>query len=189
MPTFGGGDDGFGVGVPGERSGLLVVVLDEAVDRRLEGDDRVEHTAFEPAASEFGEEALDRIAPRARGRREVEDPAGVTGEPLADVGVFVGGVVVEDHVDHLAGWDGALDGVEEADELLVAVALHALADHRALEHVEGGEQGGGTVALVVVGHRAEAAGRHRQARLGAVERLDLRFLVDREDHGVGGGST
>ena len=46
----------------------------------------------------------------------------------------------------------ALDGVEEADELLMAVALHAPADDRALEHVEGGEQRGGAVALVVVGH-------------------------------------
>ena len=48
----------------------------------------------------------------------------------------------------------------------------------AVEHVERGEQGGGAVALVVVGHRAGAAGLHRQARLGAVERLDLALLVD-----------
>jgi hypothetical protein len=34
----------------------------------------------------------------------------------------------------------ALDGVEEADEFLVPVALHAVADHRAVQYVEGGEQ-------------------------------------------------
>ena len=33
-------------------------------------------------------------------------------------------------------------------------------------------------ALTVVGHGPQAAGLQRQARLGAVERLDLRFLVD-----------
>ena len=116
---------------------------------------------------------------------EVEDPAGMARQPFVHVGVFVGGVVVEDHVDHLAGRNGPLDGVEEAEELLVPVARHALADHRAVEDVERGEQGGGAMALVVVGHGAEAAGVHRQARLGAVERLDLRFFVHREDHRMG----
>ena len=53
------------------------------------------------------------------------------------------------------------------------VALHVAADDRAVEDVEGGEQGGGAVALVVVGHGAGAPLLHRQARLGAVERLDL----------------
>jgi hypothetical protein len=56
MPTLGGGDDGFGVGVPGERSGLVVVVLDETVDRLLQGDDRMEHAAVKPTAGAVGEE-------------------------------------------------------------------------------------------------------------------------------------
>jgi hypothetical protein len=63
----------------------------------------------------------------------------------------MGAVVVEDHVDHLAGRHGALERVEEADELLVPLALHAAADHRAVEHVERREQGGRAVALGVVG--------------------------------------
>ena len=67
--------------------------------------------------------------------------------------MLVGGVVVEDHVDDLSGRHLRLDGVEEADELLVTVALHASADDLAFEHVESGEQRGGAVALVVVGHR------------------------------------
>ena len=39
--------------------------------------------------------------------------------------------------------------------------------------------------LVVVGHGAKTALFHRQAGLGAVERLDLRLFVDREHDGVG----
>ena len=46
------------------------------------------------------------------------------------------------------------------------------------------EQGGGAVALVVVGHGAGPALLHRQARLGAVERLDLGLLVHRQHDGV-----
>ena len=103
-----------------------------------------------------------------------------------DLGMLVGGVVVDDGVDQLAGRDLRLDGVEEADELLMPMALHAAADHRAVQHVERGEQGGGAVALVVVRHGAAAALLHRQARLGAVQRLDLALLVDRQHDGVGG---
>ena len=87
-------------------------------------------------------------------------------------------------MDELAGRNLRLDGVEEADELLMAVALHVAADHRAVEHVERGEQRGGAVALVVMGHGAGAALLHRQAGLGAVERLDLALLVDAEHDGV-----
>jgi len=72
----------------------------------------------------------------------------VAGEPGSHLRLLVGGVVVEDHVHHLAGRDFCFDGVEEADELLMAMALHAAAEHRAVEHVEGGEQGGGSMALV-----------------------------------------
>ena len=39
--------------------------------------------------------------------------------------------------------------------------------------------------LVVVGHGAKTALFHRQAGLGAVERLDLRLFVDREHDGMG----
>ena len=65
------------------------------------------------------------------------------------------------------------------------VALHTAPDDLAFEDVEGGEQGGGAVALVIVCHRGAARLLDRQARLGAVERLDLAFLVDAKDHGMG----
>jgi hypothetical protein len=42
--------------------------------------------------------------------------------------VFVAAVIVEDDVDDLASRDLAFDRIEEADELLMSVALHAAAD-------------------------------------------------------------
>ena len=80
--------------------------------------------------------------------------------------------------------DLPVDPVEESNELLVSVLVHALADHPAVEQVERGKQGGGAVALVVVGHGAGAALLHRQARLGAVKRLDLGLFVHRQDDGA-----
>ena len=65
------------------------------------------------------------------------------------------------------------------------MTLHALADDRAVEHVQGCEQRGRSVSDIVMRHGAGPALLHRQARLGAVERLDLALLVDRQHHGMG----
>ena len=88
-------------------------------------------------------------------------------------------------MDRLVGRHLALDGIEKTDEFLVPVALHAAPDDLALQDVEGGEQGGGAVALVVVGHGGAASLLHRQAGLGAIEGLDLALLVEAEHDGVG----
>ena len=53
----------------------------------------------------------------------MECPARMIGEPFEDLGLFVGGIVVDDGVDDFSGRHGALDGVEEANELLVAMRL------------------------------------------------------------------
>ena len=68
----------------------------------------------------------------------------------------------------------------------MAMTLHVAADHGAVEHVQRGKQRGGAVALVIVGHGAEPALLQRQAGLGAVERLDLALLVERQHDRVGG---
>jgi hypothetical protein len=62
------------------------------------------------------------------------------------------------------------------------VPLHAATDDVAFQHVENGEQRGGAVALVVMGHGAAASALERQAGLGAVERLDLTLFGDRQDN-------
>src|SRR5579862_625726 len=105
-------------------------------------------------------------------------------EPFQDLGVLVGGVVVDDDMDGPFGWRSGIDDVEEADELLMAMALHALADDLAFEDIESGEQGGSSVSFIVVGDGAGAPLLHRQARLRTVERLDLALLIDRKDDGV-----
>jgi hypothetical protein len=51
------------------------------------------------------------------------------------LGVLVRRVVVEDDVDDLAGRDVGLDRIEKANELLMAMALHAAADDPAFQDV------------------------------------------------------
>src|SRR4051812_45247883 len=74
---------------------------------------------------------------------EVEGPARVALQPGAHLGMFVRGVVVHDGVDLPAGRHAGIDGVEEADELLMAVLLHAASEDGAVEDVQRGKQGCG----------------------------------------------
>ena len=185
MPAPDGSDDFVGIGGPGEGLGVIVGFAQEGVDGGLEIDDRSEHAAFEAALAELGEEALHGIEPGARGGGEVEHEAGMTIEPGPRLGMLMRAVIVEDDVDDPAYRDLGLDGVQKADEFLVPVTLHAAPDNLAFEDIERGEQGGGAVSLVIMRHRAGSPFLDRQAWLGAVERLDLRFLVDREHDGMG----
>jgi hypothetical protein len=114
----------------------------------------------------------------------MEHEVGVAGEPGVHLRMLVTGVTVEDDVDYLAGRGLGLDRVDEANKLLMPVAPHAAANDLAVKHVESGVQRDGAVALVDMGHGSAAAAFRWQARLGAVERLDLRFLVDADDYAV-----
>ncbi len=90
-----------------------------------------------------------------------EDDVGRSGTSIVDVvrarrgpSAVMGRVVVENDVDGFNLRQLSLNRVEETDELLMRVTLHVTADHRAVENIEGGKQGGGAMALVDMGHRA-----------------------------------
>ena len=184
FPTVDLFDDGACGSRPDEERGVGVVLVEVVIDGHLQVDDGVEHATTYALSGDLGEEALDQVEPGRRCRREMHVEAGMTGQPRLDLGVLVGGVVVGDQVDIEVRRDLPVDPVEEADELLMPVLVHALADHPTVEHIERREQGGGAVALVVVGHGSGPTLLHGQARLGAVERLDLGLLVDRQHDGV-----
>ena len=104
-------------------------------------------------------------------------------QPACHAGVFVGPIVIHDQMYVEPGPRVGVDLLEEPNELLVPMARHAVADDRAIEHAQGCEQRGGAVALVVVRHGPAAALLQGEAWLGAVEGLDLAFLVDTQDQG------
>ena len=107
-------------------------------------------------------------------------------DPFKNLGVLVSGIVVDDHMHRLFLGHLGINDVEEADELLMAMALHTLADDLAFQHIKRCEQGRDAMTLVVVCDGAGTSLLHRQPRLGAVQRLDLAFLIDRENDGVVG---
>ena len=97
-----------GSAVQGEGFGLKVRLGDEAVDGSLEIDDASKDTALKSPFRELGEEAFDGVEPRTAGRREVEGEVAV--EPLTNLWMLVGGVVVEDHMHDLSGRRLCLNG-------------------------------------------------------------------------------
>ena len=49
----------------------------------------------------------------------------------------MGSIIVQNDMDDLADLNLPLHGIEEGDELLMAMAFHAAANHRTIEHVQG----------------------------------------------------
>jgi hypothetical protein len=65
VPSFDGGDDAVRVGGPDEGFGIIVGLVDEAVDGGLEVGDGAEHAALEATPGELGKKALDGVQPGA----------------------------------------------------------------------------------------------------------------------------
>jgi hypothetical protein len=96
------------------------------------------------------EPALDLIEPTGIGGSEVQVIAGMTGQPGFDLGMFVGGVIVQDQMDVEVSGDVVVQMLEKTQELLMAMAWFALRNHAAVEDIEGRKERGGAVAEVVV---------------------------------------
>jgi len=74
--------------------------------------------------------------------------------------------------------------LQERDELQVGVAFEAASMDLAAGHFQRGEQAGGAVTGVIVGHAGRQSGPHRQCRLGAVERLNLGLFIHAQHQGA-----
>jgi len=93
-------------------------------------------------------------------------------QPVLYHRVFVGTVVVEDHVQIELRWS-----------LPLQVPGQAVTDDGSLQDVEGGKKGGCAVAFVIVRHRSAAALFHGQARLGAIQGLNLALFIHTQHEG------
>src|SRR5580692_12381703 len=77
---------------------------------------------------------------------------GMTTKPALHLGMFVGSVVVYDHVDLFVGRDHVIDDAEKLQPFLMTMAVVAHGNHLTFQRIKGSKQRGGAVALVVVGH-------------------------------------
>src|SRR6202008_3621304 len=91
--------------------------------------------------------------------------------------MFMGSVIVGDDVDGEIARGLFIDGFEEGQPLLMAMARRQAGDQLALEIVERGKQGQGTVPHVIMGLGTNMPDPQWQTWLGALQRLTLGFLV------------
>ncbi len=153
-------------------------------DGCLKVGDGFENAVSDGPLGQDREEILDSVELRSGCWGEMVSPTRIVRQPFQNLRMLARGVVVDHGVDHLSDRNGALDGVEELDQLLMAVVRHAAPDDRAVKHVERGEQGCRAVALIVLRHGPAFAWLQREAGLGALKSLDLALLVDRDDDRV-----
>lgn len=140
-----------------------------------------ETAATDTLVGELSEPSLHHVQPRTRRWNAVPLEPRMSSQPTCDTGLLVRAIVVHDQMPSKPGQRVGIDLFEEPNELLVPMTRHAVTDDRAIEHAQGREQRGGAVALVVVRHGSTAAFLQGEAWLGAVEGLDLAFLVDAQD--------
>ena len=77
---------------------------------------------------------------------------GVFFEPCRHDGVLMGRIVIDDQMQIERLGRSAVDGAQEVQPFLMAMALHAASDHRAGRDIEGGEERGRAVPLVIMRH-------------------------------------
>ena len=94
---------------PHEGLRVCIVGADVAVDFLDEVGGGVEGAAADGTLGDEGEEAFDLVEPRSIGRREVNVPTPTACEPSSDLGMLVGGVVVDDEMDVELGRHIGLD--------------------------------------------------------------------------------
>src|SRR3972149_6339094 len=80
------------------------------------------------------------------------------------------------------GGNNAINPVQELAELDGSMARPALTDHRSCGDVQGSEETGCAMTLVIVSSAFGLPGQHRKDRLATAERLDLTLLIYTKHH-------
>ena len=120
-------DFGGGLG-PNVGFRATVVVIEIVHDGLLQFVDALEDATADALSGDLGKEPLDHVEPRARSGREVQVKARMPLEPALYRRGLVGGIIVDDEMQVEMGRRPFVDGLEEAEELAMPVAGHALPD-------------------------------------------------------------
>ena len=109
----------------------------------------------------------------------MEFEARVSEQPFLDLGGLVGAVVVKDQMHAQLRRHLLIHVLQELLELSGSVAAVGLLHHLATGQVEGGEESGGAMTLVVMRASLRQPRSHGQAGLGSIQGLDLTFRAPR----------
>ena len=175
-------EDNVGGGLPDERFGRVVPACKPRIDGAFQFFHRVEGAPPNHFVSDEPKPPFNLIEPGTAGGCEMEvKAAALLGlEPTLHGGALVGAVVVENEVDVEFRGHLLFQLMEEFDELLAPMARQATTDDLAIEDIEGGKQGGGSVPLVIMRLAFRPSRPQGQKGSGSVQRLDLALFIDAE---------
>src|SRR3954462_3636459 len=183
-----GGEDVVGRLDPAEGLRRSIMVVEKGRDGGFEVLNTAMNAAADLLIGQRGKEALDLVQPGTAGRGQMHMPARPLRQPIADQRGLVGGIVVPDQMHVEIARHAGFDLIEELAEFLCPMARLALADHRAGGDIERGEQRGRAMPGIVVAAPLRLAGPHRKHRLAAIQRLDLRLLIQHSTKACSGGA-
>ncbi len=127
--------------------------------------------------AEFTKPAFNQIRPRAGRRRKVQMKSRMPLEPGYHPGMFMRPIIIHDQVEIEFERGLGVDFLKEADELLMPMARHAISDHPAVEHAQGGKQSRRSMTHIIMRHCSTATFLQGQTGLASVQSLDLAFLI------------
>src|ERR1700687_4854649 len=169
---------------PDEGSGTAIAAADIVEDGSNQFAHAPEGSPPDALVGNLGEEAFHQVQPRSAGGGEVPVIAGVCRKPCFDGRMSVRGIVVQDQVNCQPTGRAALDALQKAQKLLVAMARHAAPQHLAVQYVESGEHRRGPMARVIVALPLRGSRTHGQNRLGTVQGLNLALLIHAQHQGL-----
>ena len=94
-------------------------------------------------------------------------------EPDTHLEVFVGSLLVNDHVYVQTAWNCCIDLLEKTEKLLMVVVRLAVGEDGVVCDVERSKQGGGSVPYIIMSDAFQIAQPYGQHRLGSAQRLNL----------------
>src|ERR1041385_1481306 len=125
----------------------------------------------------FSKQSFHQVQPAPTRRGVVDLIARVARQPRTNLGDFMRAVVVHHQVNVEPTWQIRIDLIEKPKELLMSVSAVATADRNTAGYIHSRKQRSDSVAFVVVRLPRRHAGRERQNRLRAIQRLNLALLV------------
>jgi len=135
----------------------------------------------ETLRGEFAKPTLNQVQPGTGRGSEVQMKTRMPLDPGFHAGMFMGAIIIHDQMEIELGGSFGVDFLKESDELLMPMARQAVSNHLAVEHTEGGKQGGRPMADIIMRHGSTAALLQGQTGLGSVQGLDLAFLIQAQN--------
>src|SRR5262249_45396005 len=170
-------DDIFGFGGPNKRFRIAVVMLNIRFDCSYQFGDRFKNSTPKPLVGNIAEPTLDQVEAGGGSRHKVQMEPRMAFQPRFDLRVLMGSIIVYDKMQVQLSRSLLINECEKLDPLLMAMAVHARSNDVPLGHLQGSEQGGRSIAFVVVGHGSQASLDQWQSWLGSVQRLNRCFLI------------